>query len=304
MSGLIWSVASLRQALEARASSMRLARPGPVQPSELPTEEHAVADIAIHMYNISFPLFEANYKRKMSRGADIPFRQVGAYHKSTPKQIVQAVKDVLGRDRVAVMRIMSHGNSGFLNFPGLEDQRYISMAYVDLRSAFAPPGRLEIHGCAVASETDTLKPGANPDSPRRSDAVDGTFTGNKNGRGLVYLKRVASFFNVPTVGAVDVQSPETWSYERNTVTAYPFSDKFFMDTEDTRIWDFEAQNRAASAYEHRIINDFAKAGLYRQALQMFKELAKTYPNSGAGQRARRIIDTDDVEALVKPMQGR
>lgn len=262
------------------------------------------ADIAIHMYNISYSEFEAPFKRNMSTGAMPPIRRIGVYQQSTPRQIVDAVKSTLGPDRMHVMRIMSHGNSGIFYFPGLWNYSQIALEYADMRPLFAPLAQLELHGCGIVSETSVLKEGANPQSPRLSDAVPGTFTGNKNGQGLRYLKRVASFFNVPTVGAVNVQPLDTWSYKGDTVTAQPFSDKFHMDSEGSRIWDFEAQNRAANAYEHRIINDFAKPGLYRQALQMFKELAKTYPNSGAGQRARRIIDTDDVEALVKPMQGR
>lgn len=259
------------------------------------------AEIALHMYNISVPLFEANFKRQMKTGAHIPFRQVGAYDGSTPKQVVKAVKEVMGTDRISVMRIMSHGNAGSMFFPGLQDYRVISMAYVDLRSLFTALGRLELHGCGVASETDTLKPGVTTANPRLSDSVPGTFIGSKNGRGLVYLKRVASFFNVPTVGAVNVQPLDTWSYKGNTVTAYPFSDKFHMDSEGTRIFDLDAQNRAANQFYARIVNDFVKARLFRKALEMFKELARKYPDTGAGQRASRILDVDEVEALLKPL---
>jgi hypothetical protein len=261
------------------------------------------ADIAIHMYNISYPVFEAPFKRNMSTGATPPIRRIGGYHQSTPRQVVDAVKSTLGRDRMSVMRIMSHGNSGVFYFPGLWNYNRIALEYADLRPLFAPLAQLELHGCGVVSETSVLKEGANPDSPRLSDAVPGTFTGNRNGNGLRYLKRVASFFNVPTVGAVNVQPLDTWSYKGETVTAQPFSDKFHMDTESTRIWDFDAQNRAADRFYTRIVNDFVKAKLFRQALQMFKELAQKYPRTGAGARARLIIDVDDVEALLKPMQG-
>lgn len=261
------------------------------------------AEIALHMYNISFTEFEVNFKNKMRAGAHLPFRQVGAYEKSTPKQIVQAVREVMSKDRVAVMRIMSHGNSGALFFPGLEDYRVISMAYVELRSIFTALGRLEIHGCGVASETDVLKPGANPVRPRRSDSVPGTFSGNKNGRGLVYLKRVASFFNVPTVGAVDAQDLDSWSYKGATVTAFPFNDKFHMDSDGTRTWDFDAQNRAAEKFWQFIMTSYVSKKQFREALRQFKELAERYKNTGAGGRARLILDVEDVEKLLDPMRA-
>lgn len=259
------------------------------------------ADIAVHMYNSSYPEFEANFKRKMARGATLPFRQVGAYHKSTPRQVVDAVKSVVGTDRVAIMRIMSHGNSGVFYFPGLWNYNLIALEYADLRSVFTPLARLEIHGCGIASETDVLKPGANPQSPRRSDAVPGTFTGNKNGQGLRFLKRVASFFNVPTVGAVNVQPADSWSYEGDTVTAYPFSDKFYMDSEGTRIWDFDAQARAADQFKAFIIRTYVKTRQFKDALRQFKELAKSYPNTVAGQLAARITTVREVEAMLDPL---
>lgn len=256
------------------------------------------ADIAVHMYNSSYPEFEANFKRKMAHGATLPFRQVGAYHKSTPRQVVDAVRSVVGNDRVAIMRIMSHGNNGVFYFPGLWNYTLIALDYADLRSVFAPLARLEIHGCGIASETDVLKPGANPQSPRRSDAVPGTFTGNKNGQGLRYLQRVASFFNVPTIGAVNVQPLDTWSYEGDTVTAYPFSDKFHMDSEGTRIWDFAAQGRAADQFKAYIIRTYVKTRQFRDALRLFKDLARQYPNTAAGDLAKRMITIDDVEHML------
>ncbi len=258
------------------------------------------AEIALHMYNISVPLFEANFKRKMKTGAHIPFRQVGAYEGSTPKQIVKVVKEVMGNDRISVMRIMSHGNAGSMFFPGLQDYRVISMAYVDLRSLFTALGRLELHGCGVASETDTLKPGVTTANPRRSDSVPGTFTGNKNGRGLVFLKRVASFFNVPTVGAVNVQPLDTWSYEGDTVTAYPFSDKFRMDSEGTRIFDFDAMSREAARFFRSIVANYGPKEA-RAALARFRELAKNYPNTDSGVRAAKLT-LDEVEKLLTALE--
>lgn len=260
------------------------------------------ADIAIHMYNISYPEFEAPFKRNMSAGATPPIRRVGAFHKSTPRQMVDAVKSTLGSNRMSVMRIMSHGNSGVFFFPGLWNYNLIALEYAEMRPLFAPLARLELHGCGVVSETSVLKEGANPHSPRRSDAVPGTFTGNKNGQGLRYLKRVASFFNVPTVGAVNVQPLDTWSYEGDTVTAYPFSDKFHMDSEGTRIWDFDAQRHAAEQYRAFIIKNYVKTRQFHEALRQFKDLAKRYPNTTAGAQARMLITVDDVENMLDELR--
>jgi len=251
-------------------------------------------EIALHMYNLSYPQFQPAYKRKMAAAGGLSVAQVGAYHKSTAEQVVAAARNAVGADRVSVMRMMSHGNSGIFFFPGMWNYYLTSVKYADLRSIFAPLARLEIHGCGVASESDVLKPGANPHSPRASDAVPGTFTGNRKGAGLVYLKRVASIFNLPSTGAIDVQPDNSWSYRGDTVTAFPFSEKFAMDSEGTRIWDLEALGRAAEQFRHFILKEYAFKGRYQEAIRQLRELISRYPRTPAAEWARTHLT---IEAL-------
>lgn len=253
-------------------------------------------EIALHLFNLSYPQFQPIYKRKMPAADGLPVAQVGAYHKSTPEQVVAAAKNAVGADRVRVMRMMSHGNCGIFFFPGMWNYYMSSVKYADLRGVFTPLARLEIHGCGVASETDVLKPGANPHSPRPSDVVPGTFTGNRKGVGLVYLRRVASIFNVPATGAIDAQRDDSWSYQGDTVTAWPFSEKFMMDSEGTRIWDIEALGRAADRLKRFIIDNYAMKGRYQEALRQLRELIAQYPRTAAAEWARARQTVEDLKA--------
>src|SRR5205085_8197945 len=59
--------------------------------------------------------------------------------------------------KVHIMRILSHGNAGGMDFPYLWNVRVVALEYQRFQYFFDPSARLELHGCGVASDTDITK---------------------------------------------------------------------------------------------------------------------------------------------------
>lgn len=254
-------------------------------------------DIAVHLFNRSEPFFAGLYAKNPRSPGGLPTAAVGTHDRASTKEVIDAVKSVVGSgDRVRVMRMVGHGNSGVFFFPGMWNYYTTSIDYAQLRGVFATGGRLEIHGCGVASETDIMKPGADPRDASFKNTVPGRFTGKSNGAGLVYLKRVAAIFNVPTTAAINVQvvSANDWSYEGDTVTVFP-NGKFVMDSEGTRSWDLEAVARAADRFKSFILNTYAFKGKYQEAIRQLRELIAKYPRTPAAEWAREHLTVDDLK---------
>lgn len=235
-------------------------------------------DVAIHMFNTSEPAFKNLYKKNPRSPDGLPTGAVGAYDESTPEQVVAAAQKVAAGDRVRVMRLVGHGNAGTFYFPGLEDYYSSSLAYVKLRGIFAAGGRLEIHGCGVASETNILPPGLNPRDATIYNTLPGQFTGRSDGAGLVYLRRIAAIFNVPTTAAVNGQMVSTteWKFEGRTVTVEP-NGKFLLQDDNTRTWDVLAQEKAAKDYYNRIEQSYIFKHQYEAAIRQLRDLIRVFP---------------------------
>jgi len=254
-------------------------------------------DIAVHLFNRSEPFFAGLYAKNPRSPGGLPTGAVGTHDNAKTSEVIAAVKSIVGvGDRVRVMRMVGHGNGGVFYFPGMWNYYNTSVDYAQLRGVFAPGGRLEIHGCGVASESDIMKPGADPRDAGFKNTVPGRFTGKADGRGLVYLKRVAAIFNVPTTAAINVQivSANDWSYEGDTVTVYP-NGKYVMDSEGTRSWDLEAVARAASSFKTFILETYAFKGKYQEAIRQLRELIKTYPRTPAAEWARDHLTVDELK---------
>jgi hypothetical protein len=241
-----------------------------------------MADVAIHLYDMSDVGFAKLYKQNPPSPDRLPTGAVGAYATSTAAQIVGAIRKVADGDRIKVMRIVAHGNSGTFYFPHLRNYDSCSQTYGDIPKGklWAPLARLELHGCGLASETSVLRPGADPASVSLADIIPGTFTGDADGYGLWLLRRIASLFNVPTTAAVNAQSVgmSGWGYEGRTVTVQP-NGKFLLQDENTRTWDFAAQERSAEAYKNRIIQGYVYRGQYDAAVRQFRDLIRVFPNT-------------------------
>jgi hypothetical protein len=259
-------------------------------------------DIAIHLFCISYADFEKLYKQNPKSPDGLGTGAIGVRFGNSADQIVKAVNKVAAGRKVRVMRMVSHGDSGGFMFPELWNVNLVSQKLAALRATFAPLGRLELHGCGIASETSIVKPGARSDPPSMRDVLPGTFAGRSNGRGLQYLRRLASVFNVPTTGAVNAQwvSGRDWGYEGDTVTVFPNA-KFVMDSEGTRHWDVTAVNRAAEAYRVFIINEYVAKKKYRLAIQKLNELIKDYPGTEAAVWAKNNLTQAALEnAIMRP----
>lgn len=259
-------------------------------------------EIAIHLFCISYTEFEPLYKQNPPSPGGLPTKGIGVKFNHTADQIVRVAKGLAGGDKVRTMRMLSHGNSGVFFFPDMWNVNMLSQKYTGLRSIFASLGRLELHGCGIASETSVLRAGADPQNPSPRDIVPGTFAGRSSGVGLTYLRRVASIFNVPTTAAINAQlvSGRDWSFEGDTVTMFP-NGKFVMDSEGTRDWDVPATNREAERYRSFILNEYVTKRQYQIAIQKLRDLIKQYPGTSAASWARDHLTADDLEdAIIRP----
>jgi hypothetical protein len=212
-------------------------------------------------------------------------------------EIVDRVLKPIGPDqKMHIMRMVSHGNTGHMEFPRMEDPLLIGLEYQRFRNYFDPAARLELHGCGVASDTDIAKPGTDFRHPKASDAVPGKFAGYTNGRGLTFLRRVANVFGVQVVGAVDVQhvSANRWEYEGDTVTVFP-GGKFQLDNALGRPYDLAAQQHAAADWLTRI-DKMINEGQLDQSRSALKDLIRLYPKTLAADWAKTRLDSPNLKA--------
>jgi hypothetical protein len=91
-----------------------------------------MADVAIHLYDMSDVGFAKLYKQNPPSPDRLPTGAVGAYATSTAAQIVGAIRKVADGDRIKVMRIVAHGNSGTFYFPHLRNYDSCSQTYGDI----------------------------------------------------------------------------------------------------------------------------------------------------------------------------
>jgi hypothetical protein len=200
-------------------------------------------------------------------------------------------KGPLGANRkIEIMRIAAHGDAGHLIFPAMQNPNVVSYRWGWLQSFYTPRTKLEIHGCGVASQTSTLKSGANLSNPDISDTLPGTFYGRADGLGLIYLRKVARTFGIPVTAGIDYQAVDAndWEFEHDTVTVFP-GGKFRYDSNETRGETVDARKKAAdkelSRIERQLI-DKHKPAEARVHLQM---LISNYPKTDAANRARKRI---------------
>jgi len=136
--------------------------------------------------------------------------------------IVLWIKKTIGPNKIHILRIVAHGDSGafFLGKVYTQDNIY---EWWTLRGCFDSAGRVELHSCAIASETtlhgDMLQPGR---AIKR-----GKFTGNPNGQGVTFMRYLASAVNARVIASIDdhLVGSNKWSLGNpaihNAVTVYP-----------------------------------------------------------------------------------
>jgi hypothetical protein len=208
-------------------------------------------------------------------------------------------KGPLGPNRkIEIMRIAAHGDAGHLIFPAMQNPNVVSYRWGWLQSFYTPHTKLEIHGCGVASQTSTLRSGANLSDPDISDTVPGTFWGRADGLGLIYLRKVARTFGIPVTAGIDYQvvEPNNWEFEHDTVTVFP-SGKFRYDDCWTRGMTAEAINKQAEAESSRINTQLIMKHKPAEARVHLEMLIRNYPNTAAAERARKRIAENNFAPL-------
>ncbi len=177
--------------------------------------------------------------------------------------------------KIMIMRILAHGNSGQLLFPWLLDTSSISLEYQRFQYFFDPLARLEVHGCGVASDTPIPK----------SNGV-GKFAGYTSGNGLKYLRKMAQVFGVKVVAGIDEQYTHrnNWGYDGDTVTVFP-NGSFHLDSAVGREYDLQGQQRAASNWLTEIDKEISKGGQLNRCRNSLQELIRMYPKTLAAKWA-------------------
>ena len=261
--------------------------------------------IAFHAFNISSTVGSACYTQSNVYSQEqLPTVTMSVHDYTPAKQVVDFMLHLIGASKVQILRTVAHGDSGFYRFPHMWVEAGISLEYARLTRTFATNARFELHGCGIASETSILKDGVAVEDATVANTVSGTFSGRSTGRGLKYLRKVASTFGVPVTAGVDVQiaEPNKFTFEGDTVTVYP-NGKFRYDSEGTRTWDLEAINRAAMDWLRSIDQHYIEAGDVTQGRAKLKELIAKYPKTPAATEARRRLGFKDLKGSQQLPDG-
>ena len=221
-------------------------------------------------------------------GADLlPTGHTGIPKGYSPQKIIDKILAAANGGRIKILRLLAHGDAGEFDFPGIEDRSSVSSKYTQLRKAFAPMARIEIHGCGCASE-------------KKLDRDIGKYSGDPKGRGLRFLWAVALTFNVPVTGAVDSQGNwDGWGYSGVTVTISP-AGKFYAEKPGQRWWDPSSADAEAKAEFYRIKKQYIDRKLYVEARIALRVLMANYPTSEAAGWAAQLVP---LGAMEKPNRG-
>ena len=233
------------------------------------------------------------------RGPDgLPTGHTGIPKGSSAQTAVNKILAAANGNPIRVLRLLAHGDAGEFDFPGIEDYSSVSSKYLQLRKAFSPLGRIDLHGCGCASEKKMHK----TRDPRTGFEVEiGQYTADPKGQGLRFLYAVARTFNVPTTGAIDSQiGADGWSYRGTTVTISP-GGKFYALKEGQRQEGVLSSAHLDSQREfQRIARDYISKKLFAQARTALRVLIATYPASEAAGWARELLPAG---ALENPPRG-
>lgn len=216
-------------------------------------------------------------------GADLlPTGHTGIPKGYSPQKIIDKILAAANGGRIKILRLLAHGDAGEFDFPGVEDRSSVSSKYAQLRKAFAPMARIEIHGCGCASE-------------KKLDHDIGKYSGDPKGRGLRFLWAVAQTFNVPVTGAVDSQGNwDGWGYSGVTVTISP-AGKFYAEKPGQRWWDPSSADAEAKAEFYRIKKLYIDKKLYVDARIALRVLMANYPTSEAAGWAAQLVPLGAIE---------
>ena len=161
------------------------------------------------------------------------------------RAVIDDVRRNLNGRSLAGLRLCAHGDSGRIQFSANSVDRSNVSTFAALRGQIR--GRVEIHGCGVASATrlqlyttvsmnmgeqratpgSLTSPWANTgqsfgDGLRRSEIDSANARLLRQGAGVQFLIAFANAMQLPVTGAIHAQLPDAgWEYEGPTITAWP-----------------------------------------------------------------------------------
>ncbi|MGE7472623.1 hypothetical protein ACQKLX_24560 [Bosea sp. NPDC003192] len=244
-------------------------------------------EVAVHAVYLEDSTMIHAFNLKQGGPDALPTGHTGIPKGFSPQKIVDKILAAANGNKIKILRLLAHGDAGEFDFPGIEDRSSVSSKYTQLRKAFAPLARIEVHGCGCASEEEL-------------DGGKGEYTGDRKGRGLLFLWAVAKTFNVPVTGAVDTQGGwDGWGYSGVTVTISP-AGKFYAQKPGQRWWDPGSANEQARREFDRIETQYIKKKLYAQARAALRNLIQLYPTSKEAAEAKLLLPAD---AMEQPNKG-
>jgi len=258
-------------------------------------------DIALHLYNLSGKGGEADYKRKLRCPTGMPTGHIGVKEQHSADQIISSFDKIAGGDKVRIMRILAHGNTGILFFPQMMTKDTISQKFTKLRSYFSTHARLEIHSCGLASDTSVVREGADPRAPKSSDFIPGAFNHNGTGRGVRYLARMSSITNLPVTAGINVQFSDDndWMFEGDTVTCYPNNTFSYQKEKGRAPPSPSTPEELASLRANEIVVDYVMMRNFDRARLAFSELVKKWPTTKVAKQAKGYLPKGVLEKMVK-----
>lgn len=179
--------------------------------------------VCVHLFDKSDKNFATLFHKDDGKSANLmtTFKLLVPFNMSAG-DIVLWIKQQIGSNQIHILRIIAHGDSGafFLGKVYTEDNIY---EWWTLRGCFDSAGRVELHSCAIASETtvhvDMLQPG--------TVKKRGKYTGNPNGQGVKFMRYLASAVNAKVVASIDDHfvGSNQWGMTKtgisSAVTVYP-----------------------------------------------------------------------------------
>jgi hypothetical protein len=244
-------------------------------------------EVAVHAVYLEDSTMIHVFNLKQGGPDALPTGHTGIPKGCSPQKVVEKILAVASGKRIKILRLLAHGDAGTFHFPGIEGRRSISSKYTQLRKAFAPVARIEIHGCGCASEEEL-------------DDGKGEYTGDPKGRGVLFLWAVAQTFNVPVTGGVDSQGNwDDWGYAGVTVAIFP-NGKFYAQKPGQRWWDPGSGREEARRELDRIEAQYIRKKLYAQARAALRNLIQLYPATPEAAEAKLLLPAG---AMENPNQG-
>lgn len=179
--------------------------------------------VSVHLFDGS----DANFVKLFGQDNGRSVNYMTTYKKlvafgTPPATISSWIKQQIGPNKIHIMRIVAHGDSGAF-FLGQVYQKNSFLAWQSLAGCFDPAARVELHSCAIASDvslhTNMVQPG--------NTLKRGRFSGSSSGRGVQFMRALAQAVNAKVIASIDdgFVGSNRWSLSKtdinNAITVFP-----------------------------------------------------------------------------------